>query len=267
VSAAPVLERSAAMQAQAALSIAGACKSFGGLKALDGFSMSVARGEIVALLGPNGAGKTTLFNVLTGFLEVDAGELAIGGTRLRHWPSPQQALRLGLARTFQDLRLIRGITVLDNVLLSFQQQRGEALFTGLTLTPRAVALQERANRARALEHLQRVGLAHKARDLAGQLSYGQQKLLTLACILAADAPFLLLDEPVAGVNPRLIERILALIRELAAAGKTAIVIEHNMHAVRQVAQRVVFMDTGRKVCEGDPDEVLSDPRVLEAYLQ
>lgn len=239
-------------------------KRFGGVTALDDFSFQVAAGEVVGLIGPNGAGKTTLFNVLTGYLRADAGELEVKGQRLPR-PIPHRMLGCGVARTFQGLRLIGGITALDNVLLSFPHQRGEYV-SRLWLAPRAIARQERTNTEQAREHLKRVGLAQKETHLARELSYGQQKLLSLACALATGAQIMLLDEPVAGVHPRIIELILALIGELAAGGKAVVLIEHNVRAMERVATRAIFMDQGRKIAEGTPAEVLADERVLEAYL-
>ncbi len=255
----------APLTATTALRTRGLSKRFDGVVALDSFDLEVARGEIVALIGPNGAGKTTLFNVLTGFLRADAGGFELGGRRFTR-TVPHQLLRHGVARTFQDLRLIGGLSALDNVLLACPHQRGESLWR-LAAAPRAIAAQEREGRELAHQLLGRVGLEAKAGDLARQLSYGQQKLLTMACALATGAGLLLLDEPVAGVHPRIIERILALVRELAAEGRTAVLIEHNVEAVRRVAGRLVFMDQGRKVAEGAPEQVLSDERVLEAYLK
>ncbi|MCH7472264.1 ABC transporter ATP-binding protein [bacterium] len=243
----------------------GLTKRFGGLTALDQFNLDIRGGEIVALIGPNGAGKTTLFNVLTGFLRADSGTIEFDGKPV-HKVVPHRVLGHGVARTFQGLRLIGRITALENVLLSYTRQRGEHL-GWLFAMPRTVSLQELKNRDEAFGLLERVGLAEKAGDLASQLSYGQQKLLTMACVLATAAGVLLLDEPVAGVHPRIIERILVLLRELAGAGKAILLIEHNMRAVEGVAERVVFMDEGCKLAEGTPAEVLRNERVLEAYLK
>jgi ABC-type branched-subunit amino acid transport system ATPase component len=235
------------------------------VKAVDGLDMEVSRGEIVALIGPNGAGKTTLFNIITGFLRADSGRVEAGGKDITHW-HPYRLVEVGVARTFQDLRLIGAVSALANVQLAFPRQLGESLVKGLSLSPRAVASQERGNRDAALAILQEIGLGDKASDLAAHLSYGQQKLLSLACVLATSAEILLLDEPVAGVHPDLIEVILEKIRSLSRAGKTVVLIEHNISAVEKVADRVVFMDAGSKVTEGTPDEVLSYEHVLEAYL-
>lgn len=253
-------------QRQPVMSVHGLTKSFDGVLALDGFDLDVYCGDIVALIGPNGAGKTTLFNIITGFLRADSGIVKVGTDNVTDWV-PHRMIRCGVARTFQNLRLIGGISALANVQLSFPHQRGEALVKGLTFSPRATARQERSNRDEAREILAEVGLEEKSDDLAANLSYGQQKLLTMACVLATGADIYLLDEPVAGVHPKLIETILELVRKLASSGKTVVLIEHNIYAVQEVAARAVFMDAGKKIAEGTPTEVLKDERVLEAYLE
>jgi ABC-type branched-subunit amino acid transport system ATPase component len=239
-------------------------KSFDGTVALDGFSAEVPEGAVVGLVGPNGAGKTTLFNVVTGFLRPDAGEVIYNGRTLKSVP-PHRVARLGIARTFQELRLIYRMTLLENVMLSFPRQTGESPAGAFALWP-LVGRQERRNRAEAFALLEYVGLAEKADDLADNLSYGQQKLLALACCLAAGGELLLLDEPVAGVAPLMVEKILDLIRDLKAGSKTVVLIEHNFAAVTNVCDRVIFMDEGRGVAEGTPDEIRANPDVIESYL-
>lgn len=239
-------------------------KHFNGVVALADFSCTVAEKAILGLLGPNGAGKTTLFNVLTGLLAPDSGAADFKGTALIGRPVHKIA-NLGIARTFQNLRLIRRITVLENVLLCFKNQPGENLLN-VFFRPGLCKRHETDIREKALALLKTAGLSEKAHDLADNLSYGQQKLLTLVCCLAADAELLLLDEPVAGIAPEMAERILAIIANLPKQGKSAIVIEHDIDALKRIAHRMIFMDAGRKVCEGTPDEVLHDPRVIEAYL-
>ena len=239
-------------------------KHFDGVAALDDFSCVLGNQEILGLLGPNGAGKTTLFNVITGLLSPDTGNAIFKGHALLGRP-PHEIANRGIARTFQNLRLIRRITVLENVLLCFKNQPGEKLFN-IFFKPELCKRHEAANREKAVELLRTAGLLEKANDLADNLSYGQQKLLSIVCCLAADAELLLLDEPVAGIAPEMAERILDIIADLPKQGKSAIVIEHDIDALRSIAHRMIFMDAGRKICEGTPDEVLNDPRVIEAYL-
>jgi ABC-type branched-subunit amino acid transport system ATPase component len=246
------------------LDVQGLGKNFDGVRALSNFSCYVRPGEIVGLIGPNGAGKTTFFNVLSGFLAPESGTILFKGKDIGGL-SPYRITRLGISRTFQNLRLIRQISVLDNVLLSFQDQPGETLryvfFNG-----RRCREQEKTNRMIALALLDEMGLAQKAVDAAEALSYGQQKLLAIVCCLVAQSEILLLDEPIAGIAPEMTERILEVIRGLPAKGKSVVLIEHNIDAVMQVCDRVLFMDAGAKVCEGTPEEVRNDPRVIEAYI-
>jgi len=246
------------------LEIEGLSKSFDGVNALAGFSCAVGEGEIVGLIGPNGAGKTTFFNVITGFMHADGGSARFRGADVLGLP-PHRVARAGISRTFQNLRLIRRLSVLDNVLLAFKDQPGERL-ASIFLRRRACARCEDRNAEKAVALLKDAGLGEKLHDPADDLSYGQQKLLSLVCCLAADADLLLLDEPVAGIAPEMMERILSIIRALPEKGKTVVLIEHNMDAIAQVSDRVIFMDAGIKVSEGTPEEVRSDPKVLEAYL-
>jgi len=239
-------------------------KHFNGVVAPADFSCAVAEKEILGLLGPNGAGKTTLFNVLTGLLAPDSGSADFKGQALIG-RQVHKIANLGIARTFQNLRLIRRITALENVLLCFKDQPGESL-VNVFFRPGLCKRHEAGIRGKALALLETAGLSKKANDLADNLSYGQQKLLSIVCCLAADADLLLLDEPVAGIAPEMAERILAIIADLPNQGKSAIVIEHDVDALKGIAHRMVFMDAGRKICEGAPEEVLNDPRVIEAYL-
>ena len=231
---------------------------------MDGFSAEVRECEIVGLVGPNGAGKTTLFNVVTGFLHPDAGAVTYQGEALTGKP-PYRVARRGVARTFQELRLIYRMTVLENVLLAFPAQLGESA-AGAFARWREVSRRQRHNREEALALLAYVGLAEKAGELADELSYGQQKLVSLACCLAMSGELLLLDEPVAGVAPEMVEKILGLITDLPARGKTVVFIEHNFAAVTEVCDRVIFMDEGRKVAEGTPAQIRDNANVIESYL-
>ncbi len=238
-------------------------KSFGGVHALAGVSLSFRPSGITAIIGPNGAGKTTLLNVLSGFLRADSGRHFLGHRETTCLP-PHKIARLGLTRTFQNLRLITLVSVLENVMLARPKQSGEKLFYALTRI--GVAAEEAANMQRSMEILEFVGLREQVNDTAGELSYGQQKLLTLAICLATESPILFLDEPVAGVNPEMIQKILGLLKQLRDEGKTIIFIEHDIEAVRQIADTVIVMDEGKVIAHGSPHEVLDWPEIMEAYL-
>jgi ABC-type branched-subunit amino acid transport system ATPase component len=241
----------------------GLSKSFDGVRALAGVTLAFPASGIVAIIGPNGAGKTTLVNVLTGFLRADGGRYFLGERDLTRLP-PHKIARLGIGRTFQDLRLINLVSVLENVMLARPNQKGERLLPALFRS--GVATEEALNREEALRWLKFVGLADAVDELAGELSYGQQKLLTLACCLATEARILLLDEPVAGVHPEMVEKILGLLRELRQTGKLVVFIEHDIAAVREVADAVIVMDQGKVIAQGKPTEVLERAEIIEAYV-
>lgn len=241
----------------------GLLRSFDGVRALSGVGLEFPASGIVAIIGPNGAGKTTLLNVITGFLRPAAGRCFLGEREITHL-APHRIAQLGVARTFQDLRLISQVPTLENILLARPHQRGETLLGALFRF--GVATEEARNRAEAMRLLRFVGLEEKAAELAGELSYGQQKLLTLACCLATEARILLLDEPVAGVHPEMATHILGLLGQLRNDGKLVVFIEHNITSVRQVADQVIVMDEGKIIAQGPPGEVLERPEIMEAYL-
>lgn len=245
------------------IEIHGLTKHFDGVLAVSELDLSVPRGLVTAIIGPNGAGKTTLFHMITGFLRPDKGSIHFKGHDLVRF-APYRVARLGIARTFQDLRLIRQMTLLDNVLLATSTSECEGLLSSLRRG--YLRCVESANRKKAIEWLEFVGLQDNSGSLAGELSYGQQKLLSLACCLATGAELLLLDEPVAGVSPTTTERLLEYLAQLPSLGRTVLFIEHNLDAVRSVADRVVVMDEGRKIAEGSWDDVSAASNVLEAYL-
>jgi branched-chain amino acid transport system ATP-binding protein len=246
------------------LTVTGVEKRFGGLRALDGVSLEVARGSITGLIGPNGAGKTTLFDVVAGLLRADAGEIRLGAHRIDRRPGHEIA-RLGLGRTFQIPRPLARLTVIENLLLYPKDQCGERL-RGLVTRTHEIARQEEANTARAQAILELTDLA-QARDApAGTLSGGQKKLLELARVLMGNPMLVLLDEPGAGVNPTLMRSLIAAIRELHGRGLTFLLIEHDMDLVTELCDPVIVLAEGRLLLEGPFAEVRRDPRVLQAYL-
>ena len=239
-------------------------KSFEGIKAVDDLSLEIYHNETIGLIGPNGAGKTTLFNVITGFLKEDSGNILFLDKNTNKMPSYKIA-RLGISRTFQILRLIKQITVIENILLACENKPGEHI-RGIFFQSGKVKRIEKQNRGKALGLLEYAGILDKQNELADNLSYGQQKLLSILCCLATDAKLFLFDEPIAGINPEMAEKILKIIKELPGKGKTVMIIEHNMNVIKDICNRVIFMDAGKKIAEGTPDEVLNDPRVIESYL-
>jgi ABC-type branched-subunit amino acid transport system ATPase component len=238
-------------------------KSFDGTHALAGVNLEFATSGIVAIIGPNGAGKTTLINVVTGFIRPETGRVYLDDIDLTGLPSHKIARR-GVTRTFQDLRLISQVSVLDNVLLARPNQKGEHLLSALLQF--GVAAEEARNHDEAMRWLRFVGLDSAANELVGELSYGQQKLVTLACCLATDARMLLLDEPVAGVHPEMISKILNMLRQLRDGGRQIVFIEHDIASVRQLADLVVVMDQGKIIAQGKPSEILGRPEIIEAYI-
>ncbi len=231
-------------------------KAFGGIRALDACSVTVEEGSITGLIGPNGSGKTTLFNIITGYEVVDEGEIRFNGQAITR-ASPDHVFALGIARTFQLTRIFPRLSVLENMHVAAQRKGWRAAIS------RWSSAQEQK---RALDLLDFVGIL-PLKDLpAGNLSYGQKKLLEFAYILIAEPRVILLDEPAGGVNPTMIQHISARIQDLNRQGVTFLVVEHNMEFVMGLCSRVMVMHRGTRICEGPPETVRQDPAVLEAYL-
>jgi len=240
-------------------------KRFGGIRAVDGATLNVREGSLTALIGPNGAGKTTLFNVVTGFYRGDRGSVRFDGDRVLGEP-PYELARKGMVRTFQITKALAAMPVIDNMMLAAPNQPGE-LFRNVIFRPRAVRSREKEVREQAMELLGLFNLTDLAEDYAGTLSGGQRKLLELARALMTEPKLLLLDEPMAGINPtlgaRLLEHMQSLRRE---RGVTFLFIEHDMEVVMNHSDRVVVMAEGRVIAEGEPHDVRRDQRVIDAYL-
>jgi neutral amino acid transport system ATP-binding protein len=251
--------------AAAILEVREVARSFGGVRAIDGASFDVRTGSITALIGPNGAGKSTLFNVVSGFLRPERGSIRFEGRSIAHAPSHRIARR-GLVRTFQTPRALTRLSVLDNLLVAAPRHPGERLSAWVVLPGRARA-REREARARAHELLALVRLERHADDYAGVLSGGQRKLLDFARVLMAEPRLVLLDEPMAGVNPTLGRQLVEHVLELRErAGMTFLFVEHDLDVVMEASDRVIVMAEGRVISEGTPAEVQGDERVVDAYL-
>ncbi|HEY5573941.1 MAG TPA: ABC transporter ATP-binding protein [Anaerolineales bacterium] len=246
------------------LSILELQKWFGGLMALNHVSFDVHPGEIVALIGPNGAGKTTLFNLVTGFYEPDGGELYFKEESLNGLP-PNGIARKGIVRTFQNLQIFNNMSVLENVMVGLHLRGHSGVLAAALRLPSALR-EEKFIREKALEYLQLVGLAGRAHDPADSLPFGQQRLLEIARALAAEPTLLLLDEPAAGLTQSETLNLDELITGLREDGLTILLVEHDMELVMSIADRVIVLHYGMKIAEGTPDEVQSNPEVINAYL-
>ncbi|MGA9857905.1 MAG: ATP-binding cassette domain-containing protein [Solirubrobacteraceae bacterium] len=240
------------------IEVKGVSKSYGGVNALSLCDLEVHEGQINGLIGPNGSGKTTLFNVITGYERIQQGEVHFKGSEITNAP-PDRVFKLGIGRTFQLTRMFARLTVLENMLVATQRQegwlRGVMRLAGSS-----------SEKRRALELLDFVGITRLAHEPAGNLSYGQRKLLELASLLVADPAILLLDEPAGGVNPTLITHLGDRIKELNRSGKTILVVEHNMEFVMGLCSRITVLSQGSALVAGTPEQVRTNPAVLDAYL-
>ena len=249
----PLLSQRGAETTEAAMSIEGLAKHFGGLKALDGVDMAVRRGTVHALIGPNGSGKTTFINVVTGLYRPTAGRIAIAGQDVTGTAAHQRTRR-GLARTFQNIRVFRGMTVLENVMVGAERPGND------------IAEQPALVVERALAALDFVGLRTEANRMVGTLSYGTQRYVEIARALAGNPQVLLLDEPAAGLNLTEKHELGLLLRRLKGHGLTILIVDHDMNLVEQVADHITVLNFGRRIADGGPRDVLSHPDVIAAYL-
>jgi branched-chain amino acid transport system ATP-binding protein len=238
---------------------------FGGLVALDNFHLALPAGGLYGLIGPNGAGKTTVFNLLSGFVDPTQGSMTFAGRELQGLP-PQARTLLGMARTFQNIRLFEDLSVLDNVLVGFHGRRRSAWWEGVLRLPR-YRREEGEHRRRGLALLEEVDLMDAARENAGRLPYGLQRRLEIARALATGPRLLLLDEPAAGLNPQETRELMDFLREIRERHRlTLLLIEHNLRLVMGLCQHLTVLDHGLIIAAGAPGEVQQHPRVIQAYL-
>ncbi|HET9089943.1 MAG TPA: ABC transporter ATP-binding protein [Acidimicrobiales bacterium] len=251
-------------RADSALGCQDLTKSFLGVRAVNGATFEVPRGQITALIGPNGAGKTTVVNILSGLMKSDGGTMHLESTETTNWESEKIA-RLGLMRTFQLSRELGGLTVLENLLVAPHDQPGEKLFN-IFFRPGRVTKAEKAHVERALEVLRTYGLYELRDSRASDLSGGQKKLLEISRAVMAGPKVLLLDEPMAGVNPALIERIGGYILDLKAQGVTVLMVEHNLNVVEKICDHVIVLAEGRTLATGRLSDLRENKEVVSAYL-
>lgn len=248
----------------AILEIKDLTKSYYGVKVNDGVSFQIPEGTVSSVIGPNGAGKTTLFNLMTGYVKADGGQVLFQGEDILG-KKPHQIVKLGVSRTFQLVRVFKRLTVLENVLRGYQDLSGDSLGSALFQT----AFTRRhfgEKKEEARQMLDYVGLLRFENAMANDLSYGQQKLIEIARALAANPKVLMLDEPLSGLNVVMIDKMLKLIDDIKQSGRTVVVIEHNTEILKSISDQVTVLNFGKVIASGDPDAVYSDPVVVDSYL-
>ena len=239
-------------------------KAYYGVKVNDGVSFRIPEGTVSSVIGPNGAGKTTLFNLMTGYVKADGGQVLFQGENILG-KKPHQIVKLGVSRTFQLVRVFKRLSVLENVLRGYQDLSGDSLGSALLQTASARRhFNEKKEEARKM--LDYVGLLRFENAMANDLSYGQQKLIEIARALAANPRVLMLDEPLSGLNVVMIDKMLKLIDDIKQSGRTVVVIEHNTEVLKSISDQVTVLNFGKVIASGDPDTVYSDPVVVDSYL-
>lgn len=252
------------------LNVSGLTMDFGGIRALNKLNLNVHAGEIVALIGPNGAGKTTFFNCVTGIYHPTSGEVFMsrpGDDQVISLKGlkPNHVTQKGLARTFQNIRLFPKMTVLENVMIG-RHCRTKSFILGAIFRTRSTRIEEEQIIEVSYNLLEKIGLADQANERAENLSYGAQRRLEIARALATEPLLLLLDEPAAGMNPQETQELIDLIRLISSEGKAILLIEHDMKLVMALSDRIYVMDYGKKIAEGVPEAIRSNPEVIKAYL-
>ncbi|MCG1011681.1 ABC transporter ATP-binding protein [Tepidanaerobacter sp. GT38] len=237
---------------------------FGGLSALNSVDITINQGEVLSVIGPNGAGKTTLFNLLTGVYTPTAGVIRFRKKEIKNL-KPYEITKMGIARTFQNIRLFGEMTVLDNVIIGQHCRTKTGVFGAILKTP-AVRKEEALVKEKAMDVLKFVGLDDVYNEKAKNLPYGKQRRLELARALATDPELILLDEPAAGMNPQETNELIELIEKLNDMGKTVLLIEHDMKLVMGISKRIMVLDYGRKIADGPPEEIRNNEKVIKAYL-